>query len=93
MHVGEAELAALVAVGEGFVVDASEMHEGSLRVVDVDGGVHDVPGIIVRGLKPSPFPTPERRERLMQPSLHLGESGAMVFISGEGVPLVGIIRS
>lgn len=66
MHVGEAELAALVAVGEGFVVDASEMHEGSLRVVDVDGGVHDVPGIIVRGLKPSPFPTPERRERFMQ---------------------------
>ena len=68
------------------------MHEGGLHVVDVDGGVHDVPGIIVRGMKSSPLPSPQRRERLMQPSLHLGESGTMVFVSGEIVPLVGIIR-
>lgn len=68
------------------MVDASDMHQGGLHVVDLDRFIHDVPGIIVRGLKPSTLPSSQRRERLMQPTLHLGKLGAMV------VPIVGIIR-
>ena len=40
MDVGEAELAALVAESEPFVVDAEEMEDGGVEIVDVDG----VPG-------------------------------------------------
>ena len=37
MHVGEAEVAACVAVGEAGVVDAELMEEGGMQVVDFDG--------------------------------------------------------
>lgn len=68
------------------------------RVFDEDGGqalppagAHPqlVPG---RCCEPSPLSISQRRERLMQPSLHLGEPGAMVFILGEVVLLVRTIR-
>ena len=36
MNVGEAEVSALEAVGELFVVEAKEMEEGRVEVVDVD---------------------------------------------------------
>jgi len=36
MHIGEAEAAALVLVGEFRVVDAQQVQDGGLQVVDVD---------------------------------------------------------
>ena len=36
MHVGEAEVAAGVAVGEAFVIEAEELQERGVQVVDVD---------------------------------------------------------
>lgn len=36
MDVGEAEVPALEAVGELFVVEAEEVEEGGVEVVDVD---------------------------------------------------------
>ena len=36
MNVGEAEVSALETVGELFVVEAKEMEEGRVEVVDVD---------------------------------------------------------
>ena len=41
MHVGEAEVSALEAVGELFVVEAEEVEEGGVEVVDVDLAVDD----------------------------------------------------
>jgi hypothetical protein len=35
-HVGEAKIAALESVGEAFVVDAEEVEDGGLDIVDVD---------------------------------------------------------
>ena len=40
--VGQAVVAALEFVGEAFVVDAEEVEEGGLKVVDVDGVFGDV---------------------------------------------------
>lgn len=37
MHVGEAEITAGVAVGEALVVDAEEVQDGGVDVVDIDG--------------------------------------------------------
>ena len=37
MHVGEAEITAGVAVGEALVVDAEEVKDGGVDVVDIDG--------------------------------------------------------
>jgi len=42
VNVGESESSSLVAVGESFVVDAEQVHEGGLEVVEVDGVVGDV---------------------------------------------------
>ena len=42
MDVREAELAALEAEGEAFVVDAHQVHDGGLEVVDVDLVLHGV---------------------------------------------------
>jgi hypothetical protein len=36
VHVGEAEVAAGVVVGKAFVVEAEEVEDGGLEVVDVD---------------------------------------------------------
>ena len=47
MHVGEPKLAALVAVGQRFVIDAAEVQDGGLHVVDVDGVLRQVPGEVV----------------------------------------------
>ena len=51
MDVGEAELAALVAEGEALVVDAEEVQQGGIEVVDVDGilgdGVSEFVGLAV----------------------------------------------
>ena len=51
MDVGEAELAALVAEGEAFVIDAEEVEDGGVEVVDVDGvfgdGVAEFVGLAV----------------------------------------------
>lgn len=51
MDVGEAELAALVAEGEALVVDAEEVQQGGVEVVDVDGilgdGVSEFVGLAV----------------------------------------------
>ena len=42
VHVGEAEVAAGVVVGETFVVEAEEVEDGSLEIVDVDFVFGDV---------------------------------------------------
>ncbi len=40
MDVGETVVAALEAVGEAFVIEAEEVHDGGLQVVDVDLVLH-----------------------------------------------------
>ena len=45
--IGEAEVAALEPVGEPLVVDAHEMHEGGLKIVDVDFVHHGIHAEIV----------------------------------------------
>src|SRR5438128_2124206 len=46
-HVCESEISALEAVGESRVVDAHEMKDGGVEVVDVDGIGGDVVGVVV----------------------------------------------
>src|SRR5687768_3384233 len=46
--VGEPKVAALEAVGEFGVVEAEEVQEGGVEVVDVDGVFDDVPADLVR---------------------------------------------
>ena len=41
MHIGEPELPTLVAEGEALVVDAKEVEDGRVEVVDVDGILRD----------------------------------------------------
>ena len=41
LDVGEPEIAALMAVGEALVVDAHEVEDGGLQIVDVDGVPRD----------------------------------------------------
>src|SRR6185312_16071222 len=45
--VGEAEVAALEAVGEARVVEAEEVEDGGVEVVDVDGVFGDVEAEVV----------------------------------------------
>lgn len=47
VDVGKSELAALKAVGEAFVVDAEEMKDCCVKVVNVDGVFKDVVAIVV----------------------------------------------
>ena len=47
MHVGQAEVAALVFEGELGVVDAEQVHHGRVQVVDVDGVFGDVVTVVV----------------------------------------------
>src|SRR5947209_1959793 len=47
MHIRQAELPALIAVGEGFVVDAAEVEHCGLHVVDVDAVAGDIPAEVV----------------------------------------------
>ena len=47
MHVREAEVAALVAEGEAFVVEAEEVQDGGVEVVGVDGVFGDVEAEVV----------------------------------------------
>ena len=47
MHVGEAEVAALGAVGELGVVEAEEMKDGGVEVVDVDLVLHGIEAELV----------------------------------------------
>ena len=47
VDVGKSELAALKAIGEAFVVDAEEMKDRCVKVVNVDGVFKDVVAIVV----------------------------------------------
>ena len=47
MHVGQTEMAALEFVGQAFVVDAQQVHDRRLEVVDVDGVFGRVVGEVV----------------------------------------------
>ena len=49
VDVGEPELAALVGVGEPFVIEAEAVEEGGLEIVDVDGILDDVEAEFVGG--------------------------------------------
>ena len=49
VDVGEAELAALVAVGHALVVDAAKVQDGGLVVVHMDRVAGDVPGEVIGG--------------------------------------------
>ena len=46
-YVGEAEVAAGVAVGEFLVVDAHEVEDGGVEVVEVDGFVFGVVAVVI----------------------------------------------
>src|SRR6187401_3188153 len=48
-HVGEAEVAAAVAVGQALVVDAHEVQNRRVQVVDVDLVLDGVPAEVVGG--------------------------------------------
>src|SRR5688500_6155660 len=48
VHVRQPEIAALVAVSQTLVVDAEQMHQRCLQVVDVDAVLDDVVGEVVR---------------------------------------------
>ncbi len=48
MHVGEAEVAALVAEGEALVVEAELVQDGGVEVVHVHGVLGDVEAELVR---------------------------------------------
>ena len=50
MHIGEAELASLKAVGEVLAVDARKMEKSGLQVVDMHGVLHGIDG---QGVAPS----------------------------------------
>ena len=41
MDVGEAEVPALEAVGELFVIEAEKMEEGGVEIVDMDFSIYD----------------------------------------------------
>ena len=47
--IGEAEIAAAVAVGEAFVVEAEQVQHGGVEVVDVDGVVLGAEAEVVGG--------------------------------------------
>ena len=47
MHVGQAEVAAGVAEGEAFVVEAEQVQDRGLQVVDVDRVLDDVEAEVV----------------------------------------------
>ena len=47
MDVGESELAALKAVSEAFVIDAEEMENRSVEIVDVDRVFEDIVAVVV----------------------------------------------
>ena len=48
MDISEAKVAALVTIGESFVVDAELVQDGGLRVVDVTGVFAGVLGKFIR---------------------------------------------
>src|SRR5687767_3810404 len=48
-HVGQAEVAALEAIGEAQVVEAEQVQERGVEVVDVDGVARDAPADVVGG--------------------------------------------
>ena len=48
VDVGKPEATSLVLEGETFVIDAHEVHDGGLPVVDVDGVLDDVVAEVVR---------------------------------------------
>src|SRR6185295_17880131 len=47
-HVGQAEVAALITVGEMFVIEAEEMKNRRVEIVDVDRLFRDAPADFVR---------------------------------------------
>ena len=47
MHIGQAEIPALVAVGQLFVIEAEEMQNGGVQVVHMDGIFLDTPADLV----------------------------------------------
>ena len=47
VHVGQAEASALVLVREPFVVDAQQVEQGGVEVVDVDAVLGDLPSELV----------------------------------------------
>src|SRR5262249_9672351 len=49
VHVGQAVVAAAVAIGQAGVVDAHQMQDGGVQVVDVDLVPHRVPAVLVGG--------------------------------------------
>ena len=49
MNVGQAEVAALIPVGQTFVIDAEHVQDGGVEVVNMDPVFRDVVAVIVRG--------------------------------------------
>ena len=47
MDVGEAEVPALEAVGELFVIEAKKMEEGGVEIVDMDFSIYDAEAELV----------------------------------------------
>ena len=82
MNVGEAEAAALVAVGQFGVIDSAEVEDGGLHIVDVDGILGDVPAKFIgfpigrAGLDPSP-----RHDPTVSPA-EVVASGRLLWVAG-----------
>lgn len=49
VHVGEAKIAATVVVGETLVIDAHQVEEGGVEIVDVHAVLHGCPAELVGG--------------------------------------------
>ena len=48
MHIGQAEISTLKAVGQASVVEPTQMQDRGLQVVNVDGIAGDSPGDLIR---------------------------------------------
>ena len=49
VHIGQSEIAALIAPGQLFVVQAQQVQHGGLQVVDVYGSFGDVHAEVIGG--------------------------------------------
>ena len=49
LHVGEAEVSAVMMVGQAFMIPSHDMKDGGVEVVDVNGVFGDFTADLVRG--------------------------------------------
>src|SRR5947209_1272319 len=78
VDIGQAVVAAAVAVGELFVIDAHEVEDGCMEVMDVDFVVIGVPAVIVgRAVGLSAFDAPTGEPHAEAKGMMLAAIGAL----------------